>query len=59
VPPGDADTLARALEALSNAPQERKALADAAYSRLVADFGMTAGIDKLDGLLRSAMANAR
>ena len=59
VPPGDADALARALEALGNAPQERNALADAAYERLVSDFGITAGIDKLDGLLRSAMSNAR
>lgn len=57
VPPGDADALARALDDLAADPAGRHAMADAAYDRLRAEFGMTAGIDRLDALLRRTLGN--
>ncbi len=59
VPPGDADALASAIETLSTAPEQRQVHANAAYARLKSDFGMNAGIDKLDALLRKTMALQR
>ncbi|MEM1162653.1 MAG: glycosyltransferase [Pseudomonadota bacterium] len=55
VPPGDAEALAAALAELAKAPQLRAAYADAAYARLKADFGMDAGIARLDHRLRGSV----
>ena len=59
VSPGDADALADAIDAMATDPAERTAYADAAYARLVSEFGMNAGIDILDNLLRGAMTTTR
>ena len=57
VPPGAPDALAGALQRLAGEPRLRCAMAEAAYDRLTHDFGMTAGIDKLDERLRRAAGN--
>ncbi len=44
VPPGDPDALARAIAELAADPEGRRAMAEAAYGRLRARFGMAAGI---------------
>ena len=55
VAPGDPEALTTALGELAANPASRVAMADAAYDRLAAEFGMDRGIDLLDGRLRSAM----
>ena len=55
---GDPDALAAALQELAGDPAAREALAEAAYDRLAAEFGMERGIDLLDRWLRAAMAAA-
>ena len=55
VPPGDPDALKTALGQLAADPAGRAAMADAAYDRLAAEFGMDRGIDLLDARLRNAM----
>lgn len=57
VPPGDPEALAGGLAQLSGDPERRRAMADAAYDRLTREFGMTAGIDRLDSLLRRTLGN--
>ena len=57
VSPGDPEALAGALDALAADPAARHAMADAAYDRLTHEFGMTAGIDRLDSLLRRTLGN--
>ncbi len=58
VPPGDARALARAITELAAQPERRAAMADAAYRRLRAGFGMEAGIEVIDRRLRAALAEA-
>lgn len=55
VPPGDPAALARAIVALAGDPSARRRFADAAQARLTADFGMTAGIDRLESRLQAAL----
>ncbi len=57
VPPGDPEALAGGLERLSTDPARRREMANAAYDRLTREFGMTAGIDRLDSLLRRTLGN--
>ncbi|MFN6977160.1 MAG: glycosyltransferase family 4 protein [Gemmobacter sp.] len=52
----DPARLAAALAALIRDPAGRARMADAAHARLVRDFGMDAGIDRLDALLRAMLA---
>jgi colanic acid/amylovoran biosynthesis glycosyltransferase len=56
VPPGEPAALARAILRLAAEPEERRRLADAALARLLAEFGMTAGIDRIEACLLSALA---
>jgi glycosyltransferase involved in cell wall biosynthesis len=56
VPPGDPEGLKAAILALAADPDGRAAMAEAAYRRLTAEFGMTAGIDAVDQRLREALA---
>lgn len=56
VPPGDPAALADAIAAMARDPERRRAMAEAAYARLVAEFGMDEGIDRLDARLRAAVA---
>lgn len=58
VAPGDPDALANALRELAADPVTRAAMADAAYQRLAAEFGMDHGINLLDARLRGAMEAA-
>jgi glycosyltransferase involved in cell wall biosynthesis len=58
VPPGDPKALAEAIVALAADPAGRTALAEAAYARLKASFGMEAGIATIDARLRAALAEA-
>ena len=58
VPPGDADGLAKAIEALAGDDASRAAMAQAAYQRLTQDFGMEAGIDLLEARLFRNLAEA-
>ena len=58
VPPGDPRALADAIMALAADPAGRAAMAEAAYQRLTADFGMEAGIETVDARLRAALAQA-
>ena len=53
--PGDPAALADAILRLAAAPEERRRLADAAHARLLAEFGMMAGIDRLEARLLSAL----
>jgi len=59
VPPGDAAALADAIRAHAADPGRALAMADAAFARLQAEFGMTAGIDRLEARLRAALGSAR
>ena len=58
VPPADPDTLGRAIADLIYAPEIRTAQAQAAYDRLRADFGISAGIDQLETRLSAALSGA-
>ena len=49
----NADALAEAISELATNPARRASMADAAYQRLVDDFGMDAGIKVLDQRLRT------
>ena len=55
VRPGDPAALADAILELADAPETRRRVAEAAHARLLAEFGMTAGIDRLDARLLSAL----
>ena len=57
VPPGDPAAVAAALESLITDVAKRTSLAEAAYARLTAEFGMEGGIDMLEGKLRDALAS--
>ncbi len=52
----EAASLAKALAAMFADPAGRAAMADAARQRLVSEFGMSAGIDRLVARLREALA---
>ena len=54
VPPGDADALGRAMADLIYDQGARAKHAGAAFERLKSDFGVTAGIDKLERRLNGA-----
>lgn len=56
VPPGDPAALADALAKLLDAPEDRAKMAEAAHARLTTEFGMDAGIDILDMLLKRTLA---
>jgi glycosyltransferase involved in cell wall biosynthesis len=58
VPPGDPQALGAAIVALAADPEGRAKMAEAAYRRLTAEFGMTAGIDAVDRRLRDAIGPA-
>jgi glycosyltransferase involved in cell wall biosynthesis len=58
VAPGDSRALADAIVALATDPVRRGAMAEAAYQRLTASFGMEAGIETVDTRLRAALAQA-
>lgn len=58
VTPGDRVALGRALQEMEADPDGRSAMAQAAYDRLVAEFGMEHGIDILDERLMTALAAA-
>ncbi len=55
VPPGDPAALSQAILRLADEPETRRRMADAAHDRLLAEFGMTAGIDRLEARLISAL----
>ena len=55
---GDPEALAAAIVALRDAPDDRQRMADAAFARLEADFGMDAGIALLMRKLDAARAPA-
>ncbi|HET7409891.1 MAG TPA: glycosyltransferase family 4 protein [Paracoccaceae bacterium] len=55
VPSGDPVALAEAIVALAGDPAGRRRFAEAAYARLTSEFGMTAGIDRLEARLATAM----
>lgn len=52
VPPGDWEALSNALNLLARDPAQRKALGEAAFTRLRRDFSMDGGIDFLESRLR-------
>ena len=58
VAPGDSRALADAIVALAADPARRGAMAEAAYQRLTASFGIEAGIEIVDTRLRAALAQA-
>jgi glycosyltransferase involved in cell wall biosynthesis len=58
VPPGQPMALAEAIAKLANDPEGRAAMAEAAYARLTAKFGMENGIETVDARLRDALAKA-
>jgi len=58
VPPGEPQKLAMAIRKLADAPEQRAELANAAYRRLVEQFGISTGIDILDERLRRALEPA-
>lgn len=58
VPQGDAPALTAALLDMCSDVEGRAALAAAAHARLTRDFGMDAGIDRLDRLLTGALDRA-
>lgn len=53
----DPDELAKAIVDLASNPEKRAGYAQAAYERLVADFGMDAGITKLTAHLQNLCAD--
>lgn len=55
VPPGDPAALAAALAELIGDVRKRTDMAEAAHQRLLAGFGMGAGVAVLEGLLRGAL----
>ena len=55
VAPGDPTALAEAILRLAGAPETRRRMAEAAYARLGAEFGATAGIDRLEARLVAAL----
>jgi glycosyltransferase involved in cell wall biosynthesis len=55
VPPGNPAALAEAIIALAADPAARRRFAEAAHARLTAEFGMTAGIDRLEARLMAAL----
>jgi glycosyltransferase involved in cell wall biosynthesis len=55
VPPGDPAALAEEIAALAADPGRRRAMGEAAHRRLVAHFGMEAGIDTLAARLADAL----
>ena len=55
VGPGDPAHLMRAIGWLHGHPEQRAAMAEAAYARLTKDFGMGAGIDRLEHRLNLAL----
>jgi len=58
VAPGDPRALADAITALAADPARRGVMAEAAYQRLTASFGIEAGIEIVDTRLRAALAQA-
>jgi len=58
VAPGQPRALAGAIAVLAAEPARRAAMAEAAYRRLLAEFGMEAGIETVDTRLRAALAGA-
>ena len=58
VPPGDPRALTDAIVVLAANPDRRAAMAQAAFERLTASFGMEAGIATVDMRLRTALAQA-
>ncbi|MGF1446872.1 MAG: glycosyltransferase [Pikeienuella sp.] len=58
VPPGDPAALATAIAELAADPERRHAMAVQARARLVAEFGMEAGIDKLAERLAAGLGAA-
>ncbi|MCL5778140.1 glycosyltransferase family 4 protein [Limibaculum sp. FT325] len=58
VPPADPAALRAAILELAADPGLRRRLADAAHRRLIAEFGMEAGIRRIDRALRAALAGA-
>lgn len=58
VPPGDAPALADAIAALAADPARRAAMAEVAHARLIADFGVEAGIDRLAARLAEALGES-
>ena len=55
VPASDPDALAAAIDRLARDPALRARLGEAAYRRLHAEFGMTAGLDILEARLQDAL----
>ncbi|MEM7176824.1 MAG: glycosyltransferase family 4 protein [Pseudomonadota bacterium] len=58
VGPGDPLELATAIQMLADDPGARARMAEAAYHRLVTQFGMKSGIDVIEARLRAALAGA-
>ncbi len=58
VAPGAPRALAEAIVALAGDPPRRAAMAEAAYERLRAHFGMDAGLETVDARLRAALSAA-
>ncbi|MGR3716726.1 MAG: glycosyltransferase family 4 protein [Thermohalobaculum sp.] len=58
VAPGDPKALTDSIVALAADPARRGAMAEAAYQRLTASFGIEAGIEIVDTRLRAALAQA-
>lgn len=58
VAPGDAPALAARIEALAADPAGRARMAEAARARLIADFGMERGIDRLARRLGALLGDA-
>ncbi|MEC9434032.1 MAG: glycosyltransferase family 4 protein [Pseudomonadota bacterium] len=58
VPPGDPAALSARIASIAAAPGAAEAQARAARARLVAEFGMEAGIDALDARLRDGLGEA-
>ncbi len=59
VPPSDPAALAARIEAMAADPRLRARLADAAYARLRAEFGMERGIDRLAARLSAGLSPRR
>ncbi|SEG51117.1 glycosyltransferase family 4 protein [Bosea lathyri] len=59
VGPGDVEALALALADLAASPQRRLRLGQAAFARLTQDFSAAAGLDRVAGLLKASVAEAR
>lgn len=57
VPPDSAAAVTAALVEMAAAPEARARMADAAYARLKAHFGMSAGIDRLEARIFAALSS--